>query len=81
MMKFPSAFNSEVYKRRPAAGGELFNRKRGFIIHSLASSPIHRPNMTEILFKRMEKLQVIHSQRNEYEINTSGISSASENFL
>ena len=55
-------------KRKPAAGGELFNRKRGFIIHSLSSSPTHRPNMTEILFKMMEKLQVIHSQRNEFDL-------------
>ena len=55
-------------KRRPAAGGELFNRKRGFSLHSLSSSPIHRPNMTEILFKMMENLQVIHSQRNEYDL-------------
>ena len=43
-------------------------RKRSFIKHSLSSSPTHRPNMAEILFKMMEKLQVIDSQRNEYEL-------------
>ena len=32
-----------------ARGGDLFNRKRGSIAHSLSLSPAHHPDMTEIL--------------------------------
>ena len=40
---------------RPAGGGNLFNRKRGgFIVHSFSSSPTHRFDMTEILYKMTE---------------------------
>ena len=40
---------------RPAGGGNLFIRKRGcFIVHSFSSSPTHRFDMTEILYKMTE---------------------------
>ena len=48
---------------RPAGGGNLFNRKRGgFIVHSFSSSPTHRFDMTEILYKMTEnRKSSIHS--------------------
>ena len=53
--------NDIIVKRRPtdlavpgsspAWGDDLFNRKRGSIVHSLSMSPAHRPDITEILLK------------------------------
>ena len=37
----------------PAKGEDLFNCKRSFVAHSLSLSSAHRPDMTEILLKRM----------------------------
>ena len=34
-----------------AAGGNLFNSKQGFIVHSHSVSPSQHPAMTEILLK------------------------------
>ena len=39
---------------RHADGGDLFNPKQGYSVHSLSSSPTHCPNMTEILFRMTE---------------------------
>ena len=36
----------------PALGGDLFNRKRDSIAHSLSLSSVHRPDMTDTLFER-----------------------------
>ena len=41
----------EVTGSSPARCGNLSNRKRGSIAHSLSLSPNHRPDMTEILLK------------------------------
>ena len=36
----------------PARGGNISNRKRGFIAHGLSLKANHRPDMSEILLKK-----------------------------
>ena len=38
---------------RLAVGGTLFNHKRGSVARNLSISPIHHPDTTEKLLKRM----------------------------
>ena len=52
---------------RHTGDGDLFNRKQGSIVHSFSSSPMQRPDMSEILFK-MTKNRKQSIQRDEYDL-------------
>ena len=47
----PLPIDWAVLGSSPARGEYLSNRKRGSMVHSFSLSPVHRPDMTEILLK------------------------------
>ena len=55
--------NLAVLGSSPTGGGNLFNRKWGFIEHSHSLSPSHLP-VTAIVLKMKVKLQVKHPSIN-----------------